>query len=174
MIAGPNGCGKKMLVHAICTETGSNLFDLTATNILGKYPGKAGLNMLLHMVFKVCCLVQQLNLNGVVVSTFALTPTWSGGVVSTLALAPSWSGVVVSTLALAPSWNGGVVSIFALAPTWSGGVVSTLDLAPSWNGAVVSTFALALSSWNGVVVSTFALALKVLIVIDYICPLDVP
>ena len=54
MIAGPRGCGKKMLVHSICTETGANMFDLTAGNILGKYPGKAGLSMLLHMVFKVC------------------------------------------------------------------------------------------------------------------------
>lgn len=42
-----------MLVHAVCTETGANLFDLTATNIAGKYPGKDGLKLLLHMVFKV-------------------------------------------------------------------------------------------------------------------------
>ena len=53
MITGPRGVGKKMLVHAICTETGSILFDLTPGNIATKYPGKAGLNMLLHMVFKV-------------------------------------------------------------------------------------------------------------------------
>ena len=53
MIAGPRGTGKKMLVNAICTETGANLFDLTAANIAGKYPGKAGLQMMLHMVFKV-------------------------------------------------------------------------------------------------------------------------
>lgn len=45
--------GKKLLVHAICTETGANLFDLTPGNIATKYPGKSGLNMLLHMVFKV-------------------------------------------------------------------------------------------------------------------------
>ena len=54
MISGPRGCGKKMLVDAICTETGANLFDLTAANIVGKYPGKSGLQMMLHMVFKVC------------------------------------------------------------------------------------------------------------------------
>ena len=53
MIAGPRGCGKKMIVDAICTETGANLFDLTAANIAGKYPGKAGLQMMLHLVFKV-------------------------------------------------------------------------------------------------------------------------
>ena len=29
------------------------MFDLTATNIVGKYPGKSGLNMLLHLVSKV-------------------------------------------------------------------------------------------------------------------------
>ena len=53
LIAGPRGVGKKTLVNCICTESGANLFDLTASNIVGKYPGKAGLNMMLHMVFKV-------------------------------------------------------------------------------------------------------------------------
>lgn len=42
-----------MLVHAICTETGANLFNLSASNIAGKYPGKNGLQMMLHLVFKV-------------------------------------------------------------------------------------------------------------------------
>jgi len=42
-----------MLVHAICAETGANLIDLTATNIAGKYPGKDGLRLLMHMIFKV-------------------------------------------------------------------------------------------------------------------------
>ena len=54
MITGPSGVGKKMLVQAICTEVGANMFDLSPANIAAKYPGKAGLNMLLHMVFKVC------------------------------------------------------------------------------------------------------------------------
>lgn len=36
MLAGPRGTGKKMLVHAICNETGANLFDLTAANIAGR------------------------------------------------------------------------------------------------------------------------------------------
>lgn len=53
LLAGPSGVGKKMLVHAICTETGANLFNLSATNIAGKYPGKSGLQMMLHVVFKV-------------------------------------------------------------------------------------------------------------------------
>lgn len=37
MLAGPRGTGKKMLVHAICNETGANLFDLTAANIAGRF-----------------------------------------------------------------------------------------------------------------------------------------
>lgn len=53
LLAGPSGVGKKMLVHAICTETGANLFDLSAANIAGKYPGKSGLQMMLHVVLKV-------------------------------------------------------------------------------------------------------------------------
>ncbi|NXL50858.1 DRC11 protein, partial [Podilymbus podiceps] len=53
LLAGPAGVGKKMLVHAICTETGANLFNLSASNIIGKYPGKNGLQMMLHMVLKV-------------------------------------------------------------------------------------------------------------------------
>lgn len=53
MLAGPRGTGKRMLIQAICTETGANLFDLSANNIAGKYPGKDGLKLLLHMVFKV-------------------------------------------------------------------------------------------------------------------------
>ncbi|KFV49496.1 IQ and AAA domain-containing protein 1, partial [Gavia stellata] len=53
LLAGPTGVGKKMLVHAICTETGANLFNLSASNIAGKYPGSNGLQMMLHMVLKV-------------------------------------------------------------------------------------------------------------------------
>ncbi len=53
MITGPRGTGKKTLVHAACTETGAIMFDISPSNLIGKYPGKAGLNMLLHMVFKV-------------------------------------------------------------------------------------------------------------------------
>ncbi|NXA39175.1 DRC11 protein, partial [Eudromia elegans] len=53
LLAGPAGVGKKMLVHAICTETGANLFNLSASNIAGKYPGSSGLQMMLHLVYKV-------------------------------------------------------------------------------------------------------------------------
>ncbi|KAJ0064981.1 hypothetical protein NL108_000949, partial [Boleophthalmus pectinirostris] len=58
LLAGPAGVGKKMLVHAICQETGANLFDLSPLNTAGKYPGKSGLAMMLHMVFKVARLLQ--------------------------------------------------------------------------------------------------------------------
>ncbi|NXE23253.1 DRC11 protein, partial [Ardeotis kori] len=53
LLAGPAGVGKKMLVHAICTETGASLFNLSASSIAGKYPGKNGLQMILHMILKV-------------------------------------------------------------------------------------------------------------------------
>lgn len=58
LIAGSRGSGKDMLVQAICNETGSILFDLTPANIVGKYPGKSGLVMLLHLVSKVSRLLQ--------------------------------------------------------------------------------------------------------------------
>ncbi|XP_067002371.2 dynein regulatory complex protein 11 [Anabrus simplex] len=58
LIAGPHGCGKDMLVHAICTEVGAVLFDLSPANIVGKYPGKSGLIMLVHLVNKVSRLLQ--------------------------------------------------------------------------------------------------------------------
>ncbi|KAK9395859.1 IQ and AAA domain-containing protein 1-like [Crotalus adamanteus] len=58
LLAGPAGTGKRTLVHAVCTETGANLFDLSPDNVAGKYPGKAGLQMLLHVVFKVARLLQ--------------------------------------------------------------------------------------------------------------------
>ncbi|KAA0190040.1 IQ and AAA domain-containing protein 1, partial [Fasciolopsis buskii] len=57
LLAGPVGTGKRMLVNAICTETGANLFDLSAENLVGKYPGKDGLKMLMHLVFKVARLL---------------------------------------------------------------------------------------------------------------------
>lgn len=58
LLAGPLGTGKKLLVNAICNETGANLFDLTATNIAGKYLGKQGTRLLMSMVFKVAGLLQ--------------------------------------------------------------------------------------------------------------------
>ncbi|XP_036140295.1 dynein regulatory complex protein 11 [Monomorium pharaonis] len=57
-IAGPHGSGKKLLVNAICTELGATLFDITPANIAGKYPGKSGLIMLVHLISKVSRLLQ--------------------------------------------------------------------------------------------------------------------
>lgn len=53
LIVGPHGSGKKLLVNAICTELGATLFDITPANIAGKYPGKSGLIMLVHLISKV-------------------------------------------------------------------------------------------------------------------------
>lgn len=58
MLAGPKGSGKKTLLYAICNEVGAVLFDLTPANIVGKYPGKSGLIMLIHLVLKVSRLLQ--------------------------------------------------------------------------------------------------------------------
>ncbi|XP_077281208.1 dynein regulatory complex protein 11 isoform X2 [Temnothorax americanus] len=58
LIAGPHGSGKKLLVNAICTELGATLFDITPANIAGKYPGKSGLIMLVHLISKVSRLLQ--------------------------------------------------------------------------------------------------------------------
>lgn len=53
LIAGVHGSGKRTLANAVCTELGATLFDLTSARIVGKYPGKSGLTMLLHLVNKV-------------------------------------------------------------------------------------------------------------------------
>uniref|UniRef100_A0A8C5F852 Zgc:153738 n=1 Tax=Gadus morhua TaxID=8049 RepID=A0A8C5F852_GADMO len=58
LLVGPAGVGKKMLVHAICQEAGATLFDLSPLNTAEKYPGKSGLAMMIHMVFKVARLMQ--------------------------------------------------------------------------------------------------------------------
>ncbi|XP_053115050.1 IQ and AAA domain-containing protein 1-like isoform X3 [Hemicordylus capensis] len=58
LLAGPAGTGKKMLVHAVCTETGANFFDLSPDNLAGKYPGKSGLQMMVHLVLKVARILQ--------------------------------------------------------------------------------------------------------------------
>ncbi|KAM5303199.1 IQ and AAA domain-containing protein 1-like [Glossophaga mutica] len=58
LLVGPSGMGKKMLVNAVCTETGANLFDLSPANLQDKYPGKTGVQMIVHIVFKVARLLQ--------------------------------------------------------------------------------------------------------------------
>ncbi|KAK4320573.1 hypothetical protein Pmani_008577 [Petrolisthes manimaculis] len=58
LVVGPRGCGKTHMVAALANESGATLMDLTATNIVGRYPGRAGLNMLTHLVMKVGRLLQ--------------------------------------------------------------------------------------------------------------------
>ncbi|GBN88826.1 Dynein regulatory complex protein 11 [Araneus ventricosus] len=58
LLAGPHGSGKKTLVYAICNEIGATMMNLSAENIQGKYPGPEGLEMLTHLVSKVCRLLQ--------------------------------------------------------------------------------------------------------------------
>lgn len=55
---GPKGTGKRSLVQAVATETGAIMFDLSPANLVGKYPGKTGLIMLMHLVQKVSRLLQ--------------------------------------------------------------------------------------------------------------------
>jgi len=52
LLVGSHGAGKKMLVNAVATETGANLFNLTPSNTEGKYPGKKAYEMV-HTVLKV-------------------------------------------------------------------------------------------------------------------------
>ncbi|CRK93455.1 CLUMA_CG006991, isoform A [Clunio marinus] len=58
LIVGPKGTGKRSLVQAVATETGAIMFDLSPANLVGKYPGKTGLIMLMHLVQKVSRLLQ--------------------------------------------------------------------------------------------------------------------
>ena len=53
LITGPRGCGKKMLAHIIANEAGATLFDFSPANLVGKYQGKDGLKMLMHLLSKV-------------------------------------------------------------------------------------------------------------------------
>ncbi|CAG9811661.1 unnamed protein product [Chironomus riparius] len=58
LIGGPKGTGKRSLVQAIATEVGAVMFDLSPVNLVGKYPGKTGLIMLIHLIQKVSRLLQ--------------------------------------------------------------------------------------------------------------------
>lgn len=53
MLGGPFGTGKKVLLHSICTEIQANLFDISPSNLMGKYTGKQATTLLIHMVWKV-------------------------------------------------------------------------------------------------------------------------
>ncbi len=53
LLCGPRGCGKHMLLHAICNELGANLFDISPQNIYETYREKEGIKMLMHLCSKV-------------------------------------------------------------------------------------------------------------------------
>ena len=53
LLTGPQGVGKTFLVHAICNQLGATLFDLSCTSLMGRYPAKAGMGMLIHLITKV-------------------------------------------------------------------------------------------------------------------------
>ncbi|XP_041822612.1 dynein regulatory complex protein 11-like [Chelmon rostratus] len=53
LLAGPSGVGKKMLVHAVCNETGAHLFHLSPAHLSTRYPSRGGAAYLLHLIFKV-------------------------------------------------------------------------------------------------------------------------
>jgi len=52
LICGPDGAGKRSLVHAMANEMKANIFDVSAQNLIGKYPGSE-LKMLIHLLIKV-------------------------------------------------------------------------------------------------------------------------
>ncbi|KAF2362647.1 ATPase AAA-type core [Trinorchestia longiramus] len=58
LIVGNRGSGKSAALYAVAKSTGALLLDLTATNIVGRYPGKTGQAMMLHLVLKVGRLLQ--------------------------------------------------------------------------------------------------------------------
>lgn len=60
LLAGYPDCGKRLLVDAVVAESGAVLFDLSPQNTAGKYPGKKGLNMLIHLVSKVIQVLHRL------------------------------------------------------------------------------------------------------------------
>ncbi|KAK9869258.1 hypothetical protein WA026_003009 [Henosepilachna vigintioctopunctata] len=58
IIVGTRQSGKKILANAIFTATRCVLFDLSPSVIAGKYPEKAGLVMLTHLVMKMARILQ--------------------------------------------------------------------------------------------------------------------
>ena len=62
LLAGPHGVGKSMLVSAACSHVGATLFDMSHSSLLGRYPGKAGMLMLIHLITKVLKLLMVLDI----------------------------------------------------------------------------------------------------------------
>jgi SpoVK/Ycf46/Vps4 family AAA+-type ATPase len=53
LLFGPSGVGKTMLVQALASEIGAQLFNLSPRNTAGQFVGKANVTKMVHMVFKV-------------------------------------------------------------------------------------------------------------------------
>ncbi|KAJ3302620.1 Dynein regulatory complex protein 11 [Kappamyces sp. JEL0829] len=53
LLTGPSGTGKTMLVQALATEMGAQIFNLSPRNTAGQFVGKANVVKMIHMVFKV-------------------------------------------------------------------------------------------------------------------------
>ncbi|KAL2917952.1 COPII coat Sec23p-Sfb3p heterodimer component [Polyrhizophydium stewartii] len=53
LLFGPHGTGKSMLVQALATEMGAQIFNLSPRNTAGQFVGKANVTKMVHMVFKV-------------------------------------------------------------------------------------------------------------------------
>jgi ATP-dependent 26S proteasome regulatory subunit len=60
LLAGPHGSGKSFLMHAICNHIGATLFDISNSSLMGRYPGKAGMTMLIHLITKVYSMPQHI------------------------------------------------------------------------------------------------------------------
>ncbi|KAJ3076108.1 Dynein regulatory complex protein 11 [Podochytrium sp. JEL0797] len=53
LLFGSHGTGKTMLVNAVATEAGAQLFNLSPRNTAGQFVGKQNVTKMIHMVFKV-------------------------------------------------------------------------------------------------------------------------
>ncbi|XP_063918928.1 dynein regulatory complex protein 11-like isoform X2 [Zophobas morio] len=58
LLAGPRQSGKHLLANAVFTESQSVLFDLSPEILAGKYPGKKGMKMLIHLINKMSRVLQ--------------------------------------------------------------------------------------------------------------------
>jgi len=57
IVGGPHEA-KKSILHAMANEIGATLFDLSLENLVGKYPGKKGNDLLFNMIGKVARAMQ--------------------------------------------------------------------------------------------------------------------
>ncbi|XJO74629.1 hypothetical protein BDV3_005425 [Batrachochytrium dendrobatidis] len=53
LLFGSHGTGKSMLVQALATETGAQIFNLSPRNTVGQFQGKNNVTKMIHMIFKV-------------------------------------------------------------------------------------------------------------------------